>query len=119
VQPSFAAFQRRWPRVATTLCVADSHADSTIAAARQAGPYALIHIDGDHSYEGALADLDDYSPLLLPDGLLVVDGIHWDEPVADAVQSFLEQHPQWDASEMENFGFGNDALLRRAGLATP
>lgn len=35
--------------------------------------YALLYIDGDHTYEGACADLHGYAPLVAPGGWLVMD----------------------------------------------
>ncbi len=35
--------------------------------------YDIIYIDGDHSYEGVIADLKNYVPKLKPDGFLVMD----------------------------------------------
>lgn len=35
--------------------------------------YDLVYIDGDHSYEGAFADLENYAPMLKSGGFLVVD----------------------------------------------
>jgi hypothetical protein len=116
VRPSFEKLTRRWPEIPMRLDVADSHAKTTLARARKSGPYALIHIDGDHSYEGALADLRDYSPLLIPTGRLVVDGVHWDETVFQALETFLQEDKDWQAEIVDSFGFGDDAVLRRKRL---
>ncbi|HVZ95247.1 MAG TPA: class I SAM-dependent methyltransferase [Chitinophagaceae bacterium] len=35
--------------------------------------YSIIYIDGDHSYQGALFDIQNYSPLLEEGGFLVMD----------------------------------------------
>lgn len=48
----------------------DSHTDRAVNAVRRASPFALIHDDGAHSYEGALADVDLYSPLVMEGGVL-------------------------------------------------
>jgi predicted O-methyltransferase YrrM len=47
------------------------------------GQFDLIHVDGDHSYEGALRDMNNCWPLLNHSGLMIVDdysfiaGVKW------------------------------------------
>jgi hypothetical protein len=41
-------------------------------AVKQA-PFDVVYIDGDHSYDGVMADLDNYAPLVKKDGFLVMD----------------------------------------------
>jgi hypothetical protein len=118
VQPSFAALATRWPQVDARLHVGDSHSIAAREAASAYGPYALIHVDGDHSFDGALADLENYSGLLDRRGLLVVDGLHWDEPVWDASQEFVRRHDDWQLDVVHTFGFGDDAILSRTAKAS-
>lgn len=42
---------------------ADSHDPESIEWAKEEGPFDLIFIDADHSYEGAKKDFEQYSPL--------------------------------------------------------
>jgi hypothetical protein len=35
--------------------------------------YAVVYIDGDHRYEGVVADIKHYTPLVCPNGFLVMD----------------------------------------------
>ncbi len=54
----------------------DSHDEGTICEVLEACPeYDFLLIDGDHSYEGALADWAAYSPLVRAGGLIVVHDI--------------------------------------------
>lgn len=43
--------------------VSDSHRPEAVDWARDHGPYDLVFIDGDHTYEGVCQDLRDYGPL--------------------------------------------------------
>ncbi|HVT87925.1 MAG TPA: class I SAM-dependent methyltransferase [Tepidisphaeraceae bacterium] len=46
----------------------------SVAASRAwSGPISLLWIDGDHSYEGAKADFDAWSPFVIPGGLVAFD----------------------------------------------
>jgi predicted O-methyltransferase YrrM len=49
--------------------------DSTAIAARWTRPIGLVFIDGGHSDEAAAADLDGWTPHLLPGGLLVIHDV--------------------------------------------
>ena len=51
---------------------------SVVAARNWATPLGMIFIDGGHSYETALADYRNWSPHLLPGGLLVFHDIYTD-----------------------------------------
>lgn len=42
------------------------------------GRIALLHIDGNHEYEHALADARDWIPHVRPGGWIVLDDYHWD-----------------------------------------
>lgn len=45
------------------LFVADSHDPDIVEKVRQHGPYDIVFIDGDHSYEGVKADWTNYAPM--------------------------------------------------------
>jgi predicted O-methyltransferase YrrM len=51
---------------------------SGVAARNWATPLALVFIDGGHSYDTALADYSNWSPHLLPGGLLIFHDIYTD-----------------------------------------
>jgi len=48
------------------------------------GKIALLHVDGNHSYDAASADIRQWSPFLAPGGWLVVDDYVW--PYGDGPQ---------------------------------
>jgi predicted O-methyltransferase YrrM len=48
--------------------------------------FDYIHIDGDHSLEGKLADLELSRSLLKPGGLVLVDDYHHMPAVPEAIQ---------------------------------
>jgi predicted O-methyltransferase YrrM len=54
-------------------------------AAELAPRLDLLFIDGDHSYEGALADWRAYSPLLAPGAIVAMHDIGWAEGVERVV----------------------------------
>jgi len=55
--------------------IADSHSQETVLTLRgvlEGRPVDVLHIDGDHSREGALRDWELYSPLVRPGGLVLL-----------------------------------------------
>lgn len=52
---------------------------------REAETIDLLFIDGDHSYEGVLADWTTYSPLLSPNAIVIMHDIGWAEGVQRVV----------------------------------
>lgn len=41
------------------------------------GRVALLHVDGNHRYASVKADIDDWSPLVMPGGWIVIDDYLW------------------------------------------
>lgn len=82
--------------------ICDSHSLERLPA-----DYDLIHVDGDHSYEGCMADLE----LVLPHarGVVLVDDFVNIQGVRDACRDFMLQHPNlrcyFDAGESCNGTF--------------
>lgn len=62
-----AAFYRTAPEVQTP----------TFGRTTYAGRIALLHIDGNHSYENAKADVDAWKDLVLPGGWVIIDDYTW------------------------------------------
>lgn len=50
------------------------------------GPYDIIHIDGDHSMQGKLIDLDLSRRLLAQDGVVLVDDVDHHPIIRDAIR---------------------------------
>lgn len=57
---------------------------------RRAGPFDLLYIDGDHSYNGARGDIEVYGEMVRPGGLILVhDVLHPEFPgVCQAFEEF-------------------------------
>ena len=51
--------------------IGDSKLEEACNFARNNGPYNIIFIDGDHSYEGVWSDYHNYRHMLAPNGLVV------------------------------------------------
>jgi predicted O-methyltransferase YrrM/predicted nucleic acid-binding Zn-ribbon protein len=47
--------------------------DSILKQAKAAGPFDVLVIDGDHSYDGVKADFERYAEFVVEDGILIVD----------------------------------------------
>lgn len=66
--------------------------------------YEVIYIDGDHSYEGALHDLNTYSPLVKVGGFLVIDdaACRTKQPWGyfQGIQSVCDALAEWEKSEI-------------------
>ena len=52
---------------------------------RQANKVSLLFVDGDHSYEGCLADWHSYKPLLSDNALVIFHDVGWAEGVQRVV----------------------------------
>ncbi|MCC6736613.1 MAG: FkbM family methyltransferase [Bauldia sp.] len=65
--------------VAETVVVLEMSSDKAFAAiaAMGLGPFDLVHVDGSHSAEQALRDVRQWSSLVRPGGILVLDDILW------------------------------------------
>lgn len=65
----------------------DTHKKETldqVTAILHDRPIDVLFIDGDHSYEGMLADARDYGPLVRNGGIIAVHDIYYLRAVADA-----------------------------------
>jgi cephalosporin hydroxylase len=74
-------------------------------------PVDVLHIDGDHSYQGVKADYEMYSPLVRPGGLVIVNDVlnDWDAPDEGRFWKELtaaREHPVIDAGLHRPLGFG-------------
>lgn len=85
--------------------------DASVRAEAAKREYGMILIDGDHSYEGVVADLAGYRATLAPDGLILFDDYgasNW-PGVAQAVDEAVE------GGDLELVGvFGRTAVARLA-----
>ena len=55
--------------------------------------FDLLFIDGDHSYEGCMADLKNWFPLLSRGGHVIIHDSYYGQPVMDAVNDFTLAAP--------------------------
>lgn len=93
----------------------DSH--QTVPAYLQANPdrrFDLITVDGDHSREGALADLRTVIPSLAPGGILVFDDIaHPQHPyLLDVWLEVMQENPQLAYYGFVESGYGVAFAIR-------
>lgn len=77
-----------------TLIRGDSHDPATraqLVAALHGRPVDVLVVDGDHSYAGAKADLDDYGPLVRDGGLVLFhDVVNDRDPRVDLTRLWAE-----------------------------
>lgn len=67
--------------------------------------YDLMYIDGDHSYEGAKGDIENYSHLVKPGGYLVMDDASWSLPGNNFFKGF--ENVSRACELLPSFGFKN------------
>lgn len=79
---------------------ADTQAMTQLPLAR--GGYDLINVDGDHSFEGAIHDMEKALAVMGPGGHMVIDNVGDMPPVRLAADTFLEQHPELCALEVKH-----------------
>jgi predicted O-methyltransferase YrrM len=70
---------------------------------------ALLHVDGEHGETGAGRDLDDYSPMVIPGGIIAVHDIKTDPGVVMNIQQFLAKSNDFVHVKDEN----NTSFLQR------
>lgn len=85
--------------------------DSSKAVELWTQPIGLLHIDGDHSYEGALADYVNWSPFVVTGGAIVFDDYTTYREIAAVVQDnvipsglwgdYTEVYCQWSATRLK------------------
>lgn len=66
--------------------------------------YDVVYVDGDHSFEGALFDLNTYSPLVKVGGYLVIDDcccdLHMQFGYFQGIQSVNDAFSEWKKKEI-------------------
>ena len=82
-----SAFRKQFPEI--ELVNVDS-ADYVALAKRQNLTIDYLHIDGDHSYEGALADFLNYFPLMSSKGLVTLHDTNGRYSCADVVKTLKD-----------------------------
>jgi hypothetical protein len=89
-----------------------------IAAQLSDTRFAVVFVDGDHSYEAARFDIENYAPLVRPDGFIIVDdgatflpgrGYFKGMKSVSRACRVLEQSPHWD----NVLNVGHDRVFRR------
>lgn len=86
--------------------------DSKTVGANWKQPIDLLFIDGDHSYDGALADCRLFSPYVVQGGYVLVDDYQM-KPVARACKDYFD-HDKWEWLRVPVEGVTGDILpLRR------
>lgn len=69
--------------------------DSQSVAYPDVAPADVLFIDGDHTYEGCMADIENWYPKLLPGGqMLFHDSYLGKHGVQDAILDFMILHPE-------------------------
>jgi hypothetical protein len=106
-------FQRRNPDIFVLPML--SH-DAAALFARQGVLIDYLHIDGDHSRRGVVADFEDYAPLLSPRGIVSLHDLGM-PGVEQAMAEIQARHPGWDCLRFGELGAGTAFMRRRAQRA--
>jgi Methyltransferase domain len=75
-----------------------------------------LHIDGDHSRRGVVADFEDFAPLVSPRGIVSLHDLGM-PGVEQAIEEILARHPGWECLRFGELGAGTALLRRRAKAA--
>src|SRR6185436_5879006 len=79
--------QRLWPHVKPNILSVNTQLEP-LPCSVAFSTYQLINVDGDHSYEGCLKDMNATWPLLDPGGVMIVDDTGMVD-VHQAIKQFL------------------------------
>lgn len=90
--------------------VGDSHSDEVLAEMYAYGPYDFIFIDGDHTYEGVLADWIASLAMAAPDGLIALHDINCKRtPEDDLIYGTCDVRILW--REIKEQGFNVEEFI--------
>jgi predicted O-methyltransferase YrrM len=78
--------------------------DSQTAQYPEIANYDLLFVDGDHSYDGCLRDLQNWYPKLLDGGHIILHDAHRVGGVQDAIIDFLKEHPSMEVVQPPYIG---------------
>lgn len=82
-----------------TLVCGDSKSDRAITVAQDRGPFDLMFIDGDHSYEGVSKDIHNYLPMLSETGVITLHDIVTEGTGVPKAWQELKKTDQWVTRE--------------------
>ena len=82
-----------------TLVCGNSSSERAISTARDRGPFDLIFIDGDHSFEGVTRDIKNYLPMLSEKGVLTLHDIVTEGTGVPEAWHELKTNGQWITHE--------------------
>jgi predicted O-methyltransferase YrrM len=89
---------------------ADSHDKKTVEKVKGFGEFDFIFIDGDHTYEGAKKDFENYFPLLKKGGILALHDIvvHTRRPEVGVWKLWKELKKKYDIIEYVDEDYPSD-----------
>jgi hypothetical protein len=77
---------------------------------RYGGRIAVLHVDGNHSYESVSADVDAWADLMVPNGWIIIDDYNW--PYGDGPQRVGDEFlSAWDARIRNSFVTGGALFI--------
>jgi hypothetical protein len=86
------------------LFIGGSEEPEMIQLSLDSGPYDVIYVDGNHSHNGALSDLNNYSPMVKSGGWLIVDdaACRTSQPFGyfQGISSVCDALEEWESTEI-------------------
>ncbi len=67
------------------------------------GEFDLIHVDGDHTFHGAMHDLSLVLPYLSPSGVIILDDVDYISSCKKAARQFLSLNPGLESAHISTF----------------
>jgi hypothetical protein len=77
-----------------------------------------LHIDADHSFDAALADIELYFPLLGPAAFVTMHDTATDS-IQKVLSTILFKHPEFQCIDLQDVGAGLAILRRRVASSRP
>lgn len=93
VDPNADIKPETWARISHRATQIPAPSPAALGLAAESGPFDFVLIDGEHSTEGVIRDVEGSLPFLVPGAYLVFHDAHH-PPVAEGIRAALARHPE-------------------------
>jgi hypothetical protein len=113
---NFSLLQQQFADIVILSCLSTEAANGYFAKNRCAIDY--LHIDADHSFDAALADFENYLPLLQPSAFVTFHDSSM-QSIQQVLSAISLQHPRFQCLDLPDVGAGIAILRSRTAPLNP